>query len=354
MNLSITDAQQLFTKELVAILTDRKVPKAFLRSFFIETESWTKEIATQTSRVAELISSDVVRGTEGTRNIFGLSTEKLFIPPYFKEFFDATQLDGYDQLYGDPSALVSTVAFDRFLQTVSEKLMLLQDKIDRAYELQCAQVFYNGVITLVNGDNIDYKRKTASIVDLGSGGYWTGASVDPNTALQAAGDFIRQFGKAEGTVFNVLMGSAVQPAYVSNAAVLKRGAIFNWSLDNLVPAQRNSVGAVFQGRISAGPYNFNLWSYPEIYEKKDASGNITKYNYLDSKSIVVLPENTRFVLSYAAVPQLLSTGAPPVKGKFIFYNYPDLKNETHEYGIKSAGVAIPVAVDQIYTAKVLA
>lgn len=351
--INLADAQQLFTKKLTAVLSDRLEPKAFLRSFFTETESWTLEIATQTERVAELVAKDTVRGTDGNRNVFGKSTEKLFIPPYYNEYFDITQLDGYNQLYGDPSALISDVVFDRFLQTVSTKLMVLQDSIDRAYEKQCADVFTTGIITLADGSQINFKRKSDSKATLTGVDLWTNAAADPNNVLITAANFLRTVGKSPAATYNVIMGDNVYKAYIANAAVLKRGAIFNWNMDRLIPAQRDSAGAAYHGPISAGSYNFDLWSYPQYFDSYSGSSLTQGTPYLDPDKIIVIPQVTRNVLAYASVPQLLSTGATPVKGKWFIYNWPDMKLTSHDYGVKSAGVAIPVAVDQIYTAKVV-
>jgi len=359
-NIAIQDAQKLYTNKLVAVLSDRVEAPMTLQSLFTPTQSWTKNITTQTERVAELIAKDVVRGTTGNSNVFGLSTEKLFTPPMYDEYFDVTQLDGYDQLYADPSALISDIVFGRFLQQSAEKLMLCQDKIERAYENQCASVLKNGIVTLNDGSTIDFKRKSASIVDLGSGNYWTNGSnntstADPNKALEAAALFLRTVGKSNAATYNVIMGSQVYAAYISNPAVLKRGAIFNWNMDRLTPALRKSSGFTDHGPVSAGSYNFNLISYPQYFDQY-VNGSLVQGNeYLDPKSIYIVPEQTKMVLAYAAVPQLLSTGtAAPVASKFVFTNYPDLELMTHKFHVKSAGVAIPVAVDQIYTAKVIA
>ena len=360
-NIAIQDAQKLYTNKLVALLSDRVEAPMTLQSLFTPTQSWTKNITTQTERVAELIAKDTIRGTSGNSNIFGQSTEKLFTPPYYDEYFDVTQLDGYDQLYADPSSLISDIVFGRFLQESAQKLMQLQDKITRAYELQCASVLKTGVVTLTDGSQIDFRRKSASIVDLGSGNYWTNganntSTADPNTVLTAAATFLRTVGKSAAGKFNVLMGSQVYAAYISNPAVLKRGAIFNWALDRLTPALKQASGFVDHGPVSAGSWNFDLISYPGFYDTVSGTTVTTGNEYLDPKSIYIVPaEQLKNVLAFAAVPQLLSTGASiPVASKFVFTNYPDLELMTHKFHVKSAGVAIPVAVDQIYTAKVIA
>jgi hypothetical protein len=213
-----------------------------------------------------------------------------------------------------------------------------------------------GTIALVDGSVIDYRRQASSIVTLSGANVWTDASADPNTVLLAAATFLRTQGKSTDATYNVVMGELAYNAYLANAAVLKRGAIFNWNMDRLLPAMRASAGYADHGTVSAGSYNFNIITYPQSYDTFNQTTGVTTKGtpYIDPKTIFVVPQTCKNVLSYAAVPQLLTTGNAPVKGKWMMYNYPDLKLQTHEFGIKSAGVAIPVAVDQIYTAKVIA
>jgi DNA-binding protein len=59
-------------------------------------------------------------------------------------------------------------------------------------------------------------------------------------------------------------------------------------------------------------------------------------------------------MAYAAVPQLVGLGQAPAKGAYLISDYVDMKLAKHEFHIKSAGVAIPKAVDQIVTIKTLA
>lgn len=352
MNISSTDAAKLFTKKLVARYADALKPMAFGRSFFTEVESDTKEISIQVERDAELIAVDVMRGTEGNRNVFDKSTEKIFVPPYYNEYFDMTQLQLYDALYVSPE--ISVINFSKFLDSAAAKQEAIMDKIDRAYELQSWQVMQTGVVTLNKGVNIDFKRKGASIVTL-TGAYWDGALVDPNTSIEVGCKFLRETGKMAGSTVNMILSSTAMAAYLSNAAVQKRGVIYNYSMDMLVPAQRNALGQSFHGEVSVGSYRVRLWTYPEIYETRNAStGAITKHKYLTDGNVILLPELTKMVMSYAAVPQLLTTGIAPKKGKFLAYDFIDERATSHLLGVKSAGVAIPVAVDQIYTMKVLA
>jgi len=345
--IATSDARALFTKMLIAVYKERKTPMSFLRSFFRIVEKSTKELSIEVRRGTEKIAVDVERGTEGNRNQFSRSTEKIFVPPYYREYFDATELDLYDRLFG--STEIDASVFSEFMESVAEKLLILQETIERAYELQCAQVLMTGIVSLQKGINIDFKRKAASLVD-GTATAWTGA-VNPFDHMEAGANFIRQSGKAAGVVFNVIMGSLAIAAFKDNAKVKERQNLYNYAPDLLLPAQRNAVGGSYHGQVEIGAYRANVWSYPEFYDN-DAGVSTP---YIDPKKIVMLPENPNFVLGFAAVPQLVDEKNPTVKkGAFVIGDYKDERNHKHIHDIRSAGVAIPVAVDQIYTRQVIA
>jgi hypothetical protein len=333
---------------LIDVYKERVTPTGFLRSFFPAIESETKEISIEVQRGTEKIAVDVQRGTEGNRNSFSKSTEKIFVPPYFREYFDATEIDLYDRLFG--STEISDGIFTQFLNSVADKLRSLQDKIERAYELQCAQVLQTGVVLLKKGINIDFKRKAASLVDLTAGQYWTVNGHDPYKDLEAGCNFLRQVGKVQGGMINAILGSSALAALLANSVFLTRQNLFNMALDTVVAPQRNSVGATLHGVLTAGSYKILLWAYPEFYD--DANGVSTPY--IDPTNVILLPEQPRFKLAFAAVPRLLKDGQSAVKGAYLIGEYMSERNDAHIMDIKSAGVPIPVAVDQIYTVKVCA
>jgi hypothetical protein len=345
--IATSDARALFTKMLIDVYRERTAPTAFLRSFFTVKEEVTKELSIEVQRGTEKIAVDVERGTEGNRNKFSRSTEKIFVPPYYREYFDATELSLYDRLFG--STEIDDGIFTAFLEQVAEKLRLLQDKIERAYEVQCSQVLETGIVTLNAGINIDFKRKSASLVD-NSGTPWTTGSTDPYAQLEAGGNFLRQTGKISGGVINAIMGSSALSAFLNNDTVKERADVRNFFLDMVRGPQRNSVGAALHGEVSAGSYNFRIWTYPEFYD--NSSGVSTPY--INPKKVILLPEAPRFVLGFAAVPQLATVNGGVKKGAFIVGDYIDERNHKHIFDIRSAGVAIPVAVDQIYTMQVVA
>lgn len=345
-NIATIDARGLFTNALVEVYSERPKTTGFLRSFFKVTESDSKNISIAVQRGSERVAVDVIRGTEGNRNTFSKSSEKIFMPPYYREFFDATELDLYDRLYSNSS--IDSGVFAKFIQSVSDKLGMLQDKIERAYELQCANVLETGIVSLVNGTNINFNRKAGSLIDLGSGNYFTSA-VDPFKVLENGCVFLRQTGKSAGGVFNAICGSVALAELLANTLFTQRQNLFNMSLDSVVGPQMSATGATYHGTLTCGSYKVQLWAYPQSYE--NASGVNTPY--LNDKKITLLPIDPQFILSFAAVPQLLSGGVAPKKGAYLIGDYVDERMVAHIFDIKSAGVAIPVAVDQIYTVKVV-
>lgn len=349
-NIPATEARSIFTKALIAIYQETPTPTAFLRSFFKMVEEGTKYLSIEVQRGSEKIAVDVLRGTEGNRNTFSKSTEKIFYPPYYREFMDATELDLYDRMFS-PTGMVDENMVSNFAGLVASKLKTLQAKIERAYEKQCADVFETGIVSLVSGDAIDFKRKAASLVDKGAGNYWATGAVDPFADLTAAGTFLRQVGKSQGGTLNAIFGSTALSDLLKNTTFTTRQNLFNMALDMVAAPQRNSVGASFQGQLTAGTFKVNIWSYPEFYD----NGAGVSTPYMNPKNVVVLPENPNFVLGFAAVPQLIMNGGvSAVKGAYKISEKMDEYNAVHQFDIKSAGLAIPVAVDQIYTVKVVA
>lgn len=343
--IAATDAYGLYTKKLIAIFKERAQPTNFLRSFFKTEESTTKELAIEVQRGDEFMAVDVARGTEGNRNEWKWSTEKIFVPPFYKEFFDITQLQLYDRLFG--ATTIDDAAFAQLINDTAAKIDQLKDKIDRAIERQCAQVFTDGIVTLKNGINIDYKRKAASLVDPGAGQYFANA-IDPFPLFEKGAQFMRKEGLSDGGVFNAIIGSEAWIDLLNNAKFNSRQNLFHLTLDGVTGPQRQaSSGANLMGYISAGSYKIQLWTY-EQYFVDPADG--VKKQYIDPKLVVMLPTTgTDFKLGFAAVPQLLKPGQPVRTGAYILKEQMDEENAVHKMIVESAPLAIPVQIDRIYT-----
>jgi hypothetical protein len=358
--IAANQARANFTSMCIDVFSDMLTPSTFLRSFFPSEQSYVKYLSIQVERDYELISSDVMRGTEGTRNTFSRSQENVFLPPYYREFFDATEIDLYDRLFG--STAIDMGIYSQLTATVARRLSMLKNKIERRYELQCSQILQTGTVTVVNGDSINFNRKAASLVAYTAGNNFADNAVNPYSVLEAGCTFLRQSGKAAGSTFNAIMGESAWGAFLTNSIVINRNKLMAWPLDQLTAATRGATGYSYHGQVDAGSYRVNIFTYPEFYDTV-ATGDVRTSNpYIDAKKVIMIPENPRFKLGFAAVPQLLRSGtgmmedaelAPLQASPYVVADYIDPRNTTHIFDIKSAGVAIPTAVDQIYTVTVL-
>jgi hypothetical protein len=347
-SIATVDAQGLYTKKLVATYAQLPMPTLFMNSFFTEVESTTKELSIEVQRAGEPIAVDVIRGTDGNRNQWERSTEKIFVPPFFKEWFDMTELQLYDRLFG--ATEITDAMFAQLINDSARKVVALRNKITRRIELNCAQVFDDGVVKLDAGVNIDYMRKATSKVDLGAGQYFAD-NIDPFAKFEAGCEFIRTEGLATGGTFNAIMGKQALTDLLANTKFNARQNLFNMALDQVTGPQRGASGQAFHGVITCGSYKVQLWTYPQVY--KNAAGQ--KVPYWDPKKVCILPTETPdFVLGYAAVPQLLKPGSPVTTGKFIIREFTNEENAQHKVFVESAPLPIPVAIDQIYTFKAVA
>ena len=358
MSIPVVQAKNIFTKAYMQAYKERVPAPSFLKSFFQVKTYATKTVGIEVQRGSERIASDVLRGTDGIRNTFSLHTEKEYMPPFFNENFDATQLDRYDVGFNNMgTASPATIGY--LASDVADKLVTLREKIERSKERQCAQVFETGVVTISNGDNIDFKRKAGSMVDLGGGAYWSNAGADIDTHIQNAGIFLRNYGKNTSGELNLIMSTTAYIA-LKKTDWFKNNANFQAiSLIDITMAQRESTGATLHGRISAGSYVAYIWTYDEVYEA--SAGSFT--SYLSSKKVICLPNRgTRFELAHAGVPAIIRDTRNAEFSQYIqdqaaeYYvnNYIDEKAKAHTFEIMSAPLAVPVTIDQIYTMQVLA
>jgi len=344
----------LFTKAYLRAYDENIPAPAFLKSFFNVEVSEAKEIHVEVRRGTEKVAVDVVRGSDGNRNKFSLGTEKGFIPPYYNEYFEATDLDRYDRVFGQ-SAEMSPATIGYLASDIGFKLLQLRNKIERAKELQAAKVFETGVVTLKDSSTIDFKRKATSIVD-NSGTPWSVTTTDIEAQIVAACEFIRKSGKNSSPVFNMVMPGAIY-AYLKKTNYFKNNADYNQiRLIDVNMPQKASFGAAYHGQIAAGAYIINLWTYDEGYETD--AGVWTPY--MNSKKVFLVPtQGTRFTMAHAGIPAIMGTAGRDgrfigrVAAEYYQWDYIDEKRTSHTFHTASAPLAIPVTVDMIYTMKVI-
>lgn len=326
--------------------------------FFPKETTATLMIDVEVERDNDTIAVDVLRFTEGNKNKFTRATEHTYVPPFFKEDYDF----GRDEVYMNTVALGvtnATGANQAIAQNALKNVRKNKKKIERAIRKQQADVLQTGIVTLKNGDSIDYRRKAASMVDLGGGNYWNEAATKPAEDLGDAMTFLRDEGNSVGSTINVVMRTDAMNAFLANDSmkeILNSRRMDRAKID--MPQFNEATGMAFHGQIAAGDFSVNLWTYNEKYtDAQDA----TVY-YLDRENVVVLPSDFMGKQCYGGLPFMRKTnigGAsaklPGVKeADFLLRAYDDEKTISSTLELTSAPLAVPFTIDKVYTIKVLA
>ncbi len=352
MSIPIGEIKGVFSKALIAVFTSQKRTTNFLRSFFVEEISNTLNVSIQVRQGTSKVAVDVARGTEGNLNASSYESEKIIQPPYYEEKINANELDFYDKVFGSEGATAKTVA-DSAKEFV-EDMNKCRDMIERAMELQCAQIFDNGQVQLKKATNINYKRKAASIQATALND-WLNQANDPAVDFKKGAKFLRENGNTNATAFDCILGGDALDALLNNAKLKEKSDLKDVDLNsiNAPQALKESVGAMFHGELSAGSFRFRLWTYPQFY----TAANGAKTYYINEKKMIMLPPDPDFKLAFGAVPTLVTdrtTGVPigfaNVRGKYAIQDYIDVTKQAHYFAVKSCPIAVPVEVNAIYTA----
>lgn len=334
----------------------------FLSSYFPGQTEMTLLISIFVLRDGEDLAVDVARGSQGNRNQWSISTEKMWQPPYFKEGFDVLSLQGYDAML-HPS-LANAPQITSLVRTIAEKQGSITDMIKRSIEIMCSQVLMTGVLEMNitkgslagTGLTIDFKRKAASLPDLSGSAPWSTGSTDIFAQLKTDAQFLRTVGKTTDMDFDIIMGDLTFDAMLKNQTFLERQNLFNMKLDGIYPPKAiGTLGAVYQGKLSFGSFKGDVYTYPQTYDNVAVDGTRTSSFYIDSKKYVMLPKNPNFKTYYGAVPPLVdgAGNAQPMAGDFVFTDWVGQDKRSHNYDVESCPLPVPKAVDQMVTRKVL-
>ena len=332
--------------------------RAGFSGFFPSQTTATLMVDVEVERDNDLIAVDVMRFAEGHKNKFTKATEHTYVPPFFKEDYDFAR----DEVYMNTVALGVTNAAganQAIAQNALKNIRKNKKKIERAIRKQQADVLQTGIVTLKNGDSIDYRRKAASMVDLGSGNYWNEASTKPSEDLADAMKFLREEGNSVGSTVNVVMRTDAMNAFLANASmkdILNSRRLDRAKID--MPQFSEATGMAFHGQVAAGDFVVNLWTYNEKYTN-DAG---TTVYYLDSSNVIVLPSDFEGKQVYGGLPYMrntsiggASTKVPGVKeADYLLRAYDDEKTISSTLELTSAPLAVPFTIDKVYTIKVLA
>jgi hypothetical protein len=124
-----------------------------------------------------------------------------------------------------------------------------------------------------------------------------------------------------------------------------------------MPQFTEATGFALHGRIAAGDFVVNLWTYNEKYT--DANG-VTQF-YLANNKVIVLPDDFQGKTIFGGLPTLntssvggVSVDVPGiVETDYLIRAYSDQKTISSTIELTSAPLVVPFTIDKIYTLQVL-
>lgn len=360
MAISIQQHNQTIASMVVATY-DEKIPVlSGFNQFFPRKTSPTRHVDVRVRRGTDFIAVDIQMFGEGNRNKRSKMSVKKYQPPFYEEVYDFNK----DDVFANTAAmgvLENPNVNEVIALNAKEAIDDNKDMIERAINLQQAQVLQTGIVILKNGDNVDFGRKAESMVDLGASGYWDVSGSDPLANFSTAGTFLRDKGRCRGNTLNVIMRTDAFNALMANenaqwVKLLDKRRI---NRAEISMPKMESNGMAYHGRIAAGDFILLLWTYNDSYTEKD-TGN-QKF-YLQRENVIIIPEDFEGKTVFGGLPygrEVTINGmkmmAPGIKkGQYNLRSHWDTRNLTSEIILNSAPLAVPVTIDKSFTFQVLA
>lgn len=361
MAISIIEHNAVMTTKVVGAFKEMIPVAEGFSSWFPRETTPSFYVDIQVKRGSRKIAADVERFTEGQATKSTRMTEHKYLPPYYEleYYFNRDEIYMRALEFGalnsaDGNRMIAQNALDNL---VEQRLM-----IERSIRKQQADVLQTGVVTLINGDNIVYRRKAESMIDVSTagGGYWSNpTTATPLADIAKGAKFLRNKGTATGNVLNYVGRSETISALMATTD-WKNNADYR-RIDRMnigMPQFNDATGFTFNGQFAAGDFIINLWSYDELYEDNDGND----VYYLAQGIVVLLPVNFIGKTVFGALPGMkkASIGGADTKipaaieTDFLIRAFYDERTLSSGLKLSSAPIVIPITVDRIFTLKVLA
>lgn len=349
-------ARDVFYTTVNEVYQDRMKPKGFFTSLAKEKKTAAKTFSIEVRRYFEKASIDIIRGGSANKNEFALSTQKAFLPPYYEEEFDMTELQNYDRLFGTADEIDGSV-LNSILDSANEKAEIIADKIRRSIEIQGSQVHDTGIVNLESNVDIDFKRDADSKPDIGATDptkYWGNANAQIIQDLNTGAKRCRTKGKTGKTQFDVVMGENAWKQFLADETIQKFINFRRSDLIDVTTSRQEQNGAVLKCIFGPGIYTYNIWVHEDYYD--DADGNAVPY--WDSNKVCMFPSDNIITLNYAGVP--VKYQPPNPLGGFNdvivyqeadihFFGYTDAKGTSLTMNARSAPLYTLISIDRLYS-----
>lgn len=301
------------------------------------------------------VAVDITRGEKGEVVREDDSTQKGFTPPFFEKMYHFSAQEEYEPIFGIDDATVSNSIYKELVNKTAKGLVRIDNSFARREELQRAQALLTGIVTLKNGDNIDFKRNAASLVAYDASFGWDVDANNPEVIIiQLIEEMIKE-GKVDATQpFDIIAGSNAFSAFKNNPVRQKQGDIKDQDYMTL------STGAPMkdltpQGSYSAGNYRVNFWGYTGYYDDPDTG--ITT-SYMDADKIIILPRAVPFKQVYCGTdgwsgdPMVNSSRPKVIKAKRNIMKLRDIHACSEYYVMRTSTVPSLYQVNWVGTAQV--
>lgn len=350
--ITFNNHRDTFKKSLIADVVEMPKPKKGFEGFFPRRTHETAMLAINVLKYGRKAAVDVIRCTDPNMNTFSKNSENLYIPPQYFEGFDVCKCDGYWDTFGAQDSNFALGRLNALANSSLNKTSYLIDMIERSIEIQRVQVLTTGVVTLKNGDSIDYGRKAESMKVLAGAAKWDQPTATILKDIRLGCDFLRTEGQSTSTEVAAIMGSDAFENMIANDKFQKEFDLRRIDRAYInAPQFDGATGMAFQGQISTGDFKVNLFTYNEVYELE----NGTTQRYLDKDTVVLLPSDftgeTGFAANAGWVGEGMSARPVLIKDEYLISDVLDIRKTVWEINVKSAPLAIPFHVNRIYTIK---
>lgn len=368
MAISIQEHSALLTSKVIAVFKEKNPVREGFSGLFPSETTPTLYVDIRVKRGTAKAAVDVMRFAEGDKSKMSVTTEKKYLPPFFKKDYDYSKEDIYltTAAFGvTGSATANKLMCDNAVEAVASN----RDEIIRAIRIQQADVLQTGIVTLKNGDNIDYKRLAGSMVNVDTAGvYWSDVAADVVGDIQKGLKFLRETGRSGGLAsVNLVMRDVAFTAFMNTTQIKGDASSPNGlgmlrrveRLDVGFPIFSEATGMAYQGQLAAGDFVVNVWTYNEFYEDA-TTGNISYF--LQDGNAVMIPTDFEGKTVFGALPAEVMTTCNGitemtpgiVEADFLLRGYSDRRTLSSTLELTSAPLVVPISINKIYTMKVLA
>lgn len=282
----------------------RRSPNGFLQRFFTVKPGGIyqgKKVGMDIVRSGEAVATVITPGGALNMNKLDQFTAKEFEPPAYGEAVPFNVIDLLARMAGaDPFDAATRPYTAQLMAYMVRGYGLINDKIIRGVELQAAQILQNGQLSLTDKNGVvrytlDFRPKAELYPTATTP--WGTAGYDVLADLEALGAAIRANGKVTPNV--VILGSRAARDAKDDPKIQAQLNNRRYETGIIAPEIGADSGATRIGRVVAGDYEYELWSYPETYDHEQ-TGVPTKY--VGDDRAIMLSTNTRLDRTSAVVP----------------------------------------------------